>query len=198
MCLVSTESTHKIQNLSLRLLRKRCLFLNRHVWNLYKTPDQPTFKCSTFAFRVVPHLHARQGHHYSSSHLQHQARSIIFLENHYGCVFPWGRSYDGENRSSGMTVSSDLITSGAKPDSGKWFLVLSVSVSWIHDGTKITIMNSWHSKFLISVAEYCRLRVSVISVSVHRAICKCLGTYSTSHGAVCEEVIKCYLSSSSL
>ena len=64
-------------------------------------------------------IYTRQGHHYSSSHLQHQARSIIFLENHYGCVFPWGRSYGGENRSSGMTVSSDLITSGAKPDSGK-------------------------------------------------------------------------------
>lgn len=98
---------------------------------------------------IVPHLHARLGHHYSSSHPQHQARSIIFLENHYGCVFPWGRCKVGENRSGGMMVSSDLITSGAEPDSEKWFLVLSVSLCSIHDGTKIAVMNSWHWKFII-------------------------------------------------
>lgn len=84
--------------------------------------------------------------HYSCSHVEHQARSIIFLENHYGCVLPLGGSTGWENRSSGMMISSDLITSGAKPDNGKWFLVLSVSVCQIHDETKIALMNSWHSK----------------------------------------------------
>lgn len=84
--------------------------------------------------------------HYSCSHVEHQARSIIFLENHYACVLPLGGSTGRENRSSGMMISSDLITSGAKPDNGKWFLVLSVSLCQIHDGTKIALMNSWHSK----------------------------------------------------
>lgn len=72
--------------------------------------------------------------------LQHQARSIIFLENHYGCVFPWGRSWGGENRSSGMTVSSDLITSGARPDSGKviscsFFCVSMLDTRWNKDSS---------------------------------------------------------------
>lgn len=112
---------------------------------------------------VLPHLHTRQGYHYSSSHLQHQARSIIFLENHYGCVYPWGRSYAGENRSREMTVSSDLITSVAKPDSVKGFRVLSVSVFQIHYGTKIAIMNSWLLNILnfhfgkLSVKSGCNL-----------------------------------------
>ena len=108
---------------------------------------------------VLPHLHTRQRYHYSSSHLQHQARSIIFLENHYGCVYPWGRSYAGENRSRGMTVSSDLITSVAKPDSEKRFLVLSVSVFQIHDGTKIAVMNSW----LLKIQHFHFGRLSVKS-----------------------------------
>lgn len=149
-------------------------------------------------FYIALHLHIRHGHHYTCSHLQHQARSIIFLENHYGCVFSWGRSKVGENRSSGIMLSSDLITSGAQPDSEKWFLVLSLSVCHIHYGRKMAVINSWHSKFLIFLSEYCQLRVAVISVSEHRTNSKCLGTYSTSHCAVCEEVIKCYLSSSSL
>lgn len=134
--------------------------------------------------------------HCSCSNPEHQAGSIIFLKNHYCCVLPWGLSSGRENRSSGMTISSDLITSGAKPDNGKWFLVLNVSVCQIHDGTKIVLMNSRHSKkFVISILECCW--ISVVSVSVYKTIGKCLGTFSTT-SARCEEVIKCYLSSSSL
>lgn len=52
--------------------------------------------------------------------------------------------------------------------SGKWFLVLSVSVCYICDETKIAVMNSWQSKFVISVSAYCQCRVAVISVSGNR------------------------------
>lgn len=70
--------------------------------------------------------------HYSRRNPVHQSRSIIFLKNHY-CR---------EHRSIGMMISSDLITSGTKPDNGQWFLVLYVSVCQIHDGTKMVLMNS--------------------------------------------------------
>lgn len=170
-----------------------CLFLTRWIVCNTRLLSNAVFSL----FHIVPDLHTRQGHHYSGSHLQHQARSIIFQKNHYDCVFPRGRSYSGDNRSSGMMVSRDLITSGAKLGSEKWFLVLSVSLGQIHDGTKIAVMNSWLSKLVISVSGYCQLRGAVIYASLHRMICRCLGTYSTSH-CVCEEVIKCYLSPSSL
>lgn len=130
--------------------------------------------------------------HYSCSHVEHQARSIIFLENHYGCVHPLGGSTGRENRSSGMMISSDLITSGAKPDNGKWFLALSVSICQIHDGTKIALMNSWHSKiqnfsfWMRSVESGCHFPIC------EKTIYKFLGTCSTSHCTVCEEVIKCH------
>lgn len=53
--------------------------------------------------------------HYGCGHLQLLARSIIFLEKPlWLCTPPRGGPSAGENRSGGMTVSSDLITSGAK------------------------------------------------------------------------------------
>lgn len=123
--LMSPQSSDEIQNFFLEKGYSGFLFLSRHVWNLNKTPNY--FEMQYFHILRCASSTVKTRHH-SRSHLQHRARSIIFLENHYGCVLPWGRSFSGENRSSGMTVSSDLITSGAKPDNGKWFLVLSVSV----------------------------------------------------------------------
>lgn len=103
----------------------------------------------------------------SRSNPEHQARSIIFLENHYCCVLPRGWSSGRENRGSRMMISSDLITSGAKPDNGKWFLVLYVSVCQIHDGTKIVLMNSWHSKI-----RNFSFRMRLLKCGSHFCVCE--------------------------
>lgn len=128
MCFVSSESSVEIHKGFLRFF---------FFWKHLLSNAVSVLRCASSTVKT---------RHYSRSHLQHQARSIIFLENHYGCVLPWGGSFCGENRSSGMTVSNALITSPAKPDNGKWILVLPVSVCWRHNGTKIALMNSWHSK----------------------------------------------------
>lgn len=152
--------------------------LCRNAWNLYKTLN--LLSDAVCWSREVGSSAVKK-----RRYPEHQARSIIFLKNHYCCVLPCGWSSGRENRSGGMTISSDLITSGAKPDNGKWFLVLNVSVCQIHDWTKIVLMNSWHSKnkknkkIVIPVSECGWLRVAVVSVSVNKMICKCLGTYST-------------------
>lgn len=144
--------------------------------NDLKALHRVAFKFIFWLFYTVCHLYRRQGCHYFSRLPQYQAGSKIFQKKLDCCGFPRGRSSSGDNRGSGLTLSEDLITLGAKLDSEKWFLVLSVSVCWIQDGTRIAVMNSWHSKFITSVSGYCQLRVAVISVSLHRTICECLGT----------------------
>lgn len=135
MCFVSSESSVEFHNYFFERGFLRFFFF--FFWKHLLSNAVSVLRCASSTVKT---------RHYSRSHLQHQARSIIFLENHYGCVLPWGGSFCGENRSRGMTVSNTLITSPAKPDNGNWILVLPVSVCWRHNGTKIALMNSWHSK----------------------------------------------------
>lgn len=169
--------------------------LCRNAWNPYKTLN--LLSDAVCSSREVGSSAVKK-RHYSCSNPEHQARSIIFLKNHYCCVLPCGWSSGRENRSSGMTISSDLITSGAKPDNGKWFLVLNVSVCQIHDWTKIVLMNSWHSKKKKNRNSSFGMRL--VKGGCRFCVCEQNDLQVLGHIQYdwCEEVIKCYLSSSSL
>lgn len=75
----------------------------------HKTPNRLLSSDVWSHCNVVNHTHKYRCY-YNNRHLRHGAGSMIFLENHYGCVLPWGRSHVAENRSREMMMSDDGIT----------------------------------------------------------------------------------------